>query len=218
MSIILGVILPFIWIFYFFRKDKHPEPAIWLFISFLLGIISAILSYFSEGSFVFLKSQNEIAYFLLSAFIEEFFKFLVIWLLVFPQRVFDEPVDAMIYMMFSALGFSVFENFFVLISPHAEGKILFISFYRFLGANFLHILASALIGYGYGLKMLTQRSYPFILTFFAAIILHFIYNFVILNSGLGFLYILPLLWAVFLVVLSELNYLVLKHDRERTTN
>ncbi len=213
MGFFLGLILPFIWIFYFFHKDKHPEPASWLFLTFVLGIFSAFLSFFTEGILAYHYPYRDWIYFLFAAFVEEFFKFLVIWILIFPQKVFDEPIDAMIYMMFSALGFAVLENVMVLLSPQAQGKTLFISFYRFLGANFLHILASALIGYGFGLMSITRRIFPFLLSFLSAVFLHFLFNFVILSTNLGFLYVLPLLWSVFLVVLSELNYLILINER-----
>ena len=201
--IFLSFLFPFLWIFYFYKKDKHPEPIFWLIIAFLLGISSALISYYFEKN-IFLE-EKWLRY-LLFAFIEEFFKFFVVWLFIFPQKVFDEPIDAMIYMMFSALGFAFFENFFLILNKKTI-NVAFTLLFRFFGANLLHILASSLIGYGYAFFVKTKRIFPFTLSFFSATILHFLYNYLIIILPPGFILVLPILWTVFLVVLSEINYL-----------
>jgi RsiW-degrading membrane proteinase PrsW (M82 family) len=203
LYIFLSFLLPFLWILYFYKKDKHPEPIFWLIIASLLGIYSAIISYYFEKN-VFLEEKW--SRYLLFALIEEFFKFFVIWLFIFPQKVFDEHIDAMIYMMFSALGFAFFENFFLVLNTKTINIVSTLIF-RFLGANLLHILASSLIGYGYAFFMKTRRIFPFALSFFSGTFLHFLYNYIIIILPSGFILVLPILWAVFLVVLSELNYL-----------
>jgi RsiW-degrading membrane proteinase PrsW (M82 family) len=203
--IFLSFLFPFLWIFYFYKKDKHPEPVFWLFVAFLLGISSAIISYYFQKNLDLFLTENWQRY-LLFALIEEFFKFFVILLFIFPQKVFDEPVDAMIYMMFSALGFAFFENLFLVFSPKTI-NIVSTLFFRFFGANLLHILASSLIGYGYAFLVKTRRIFPLIVSFFSGTFLHFLYNYIIISLPPGFILVLPILWAVFLVVLNELNYL-----------
>jgi protease PrsW len=203
--IFLSFFFPFLWIFYFYKKDKHPEPVFWLFFAFLLGISSAIISYYFQKNLDLFLTENWQRY-LLFALIEEFFKFFVILLFIFPQKVFDEPIDAMIYMMFSALGFAFFENLILALSSKTNNVVATL-FYRFLGANLLHILASSLIGYGYAFFVKTRRIFPFALSFLSGTFLHFLYNYFIISLPPGFILVLPILWAVFLVVLSELNYL-----------
>ncbi|GIW67232.1 MAG: hypothetical protein KatS3mg096_100 [Candidatus Parcubacteria bacterium] len=205
----LSLFLPFIWIFYFYKKDRHPEPKIWLFLAFLLGIISAFLAYYVEGLLNPFVSENKFLKFLLFSFIEEFFKFILIWFFIFPQKIFDEPIDAMIYMMFAAWGFAFLENFVLITKPsslaiYSPVSILFL---RFLGANLLHILASALIGYGYAFLIKTRRIFPFVFSFATGSFLHFFYNYLIISLPPGFILVLPILWTAFLVVLSKLNYL-----------
>jgi RsiW-degrading membrane proteinase PrsW (M82 family) len=203
--IFLSFLFPFLWISYFYKKDKHPEPIFWLIIAFLLGIFSAFISYyFQKNTVQFLKEDWQ--RYLIFAFIEEFFKFFVILLFIFPQKVFDEPVDAMIYMMFSALGFAFFENLVLVLSPTTNNVVATL-IYRFLGANLLHILASSLIGYGYAFYVKTRRIFPFSVSFISGTFLHFLYNYLIISLPPGFILVLPILWAVFLVVLSEINYL-----------
>lgn len=219
----LSVFLPFLWIFYFNKKDKHPEPKFWLFIAFILGIMSAVLSYYTEDWLEPLVSKTHFLKFFLFAFVEEFFKFLVIWIFIFPLRIFDEPIDAMIYMMFAAWAFASLENFILVnksleLINYSPGLVLFL---RFLGANLLHILASALIGYGYAFFVKTRNFFPFGISFISASFLHFLYNSLIIEQwktinifsknflpeGAGLILTIPILWITFLVVLSELNYL-----------
>jgi len=203
--IFLSFLLPFLWIFYFYKKDKHPEPIFWLIIAFLLGICSAIISYYFEKfSFIFLQ-DNWLRFFLF-ALIEEIFKFFFVWFFIFHQKVFDEPIDAMIYMMFSALGFAFFENLILTLNSKIQHTFLILIF-RFFGANLLHILASSLVGYGYAFFVKTRRILPFVVSFFSGTFLHFLYNYLIISLPPGFILSLPILWAVFLVVLNELNYL-----------
>lgn len=205
----LSFFLPFLWIFYFYKKDKHPEPKIWLFLSFILGIFSGIFSYYSESLLSPLVLENKFIQFLFFAFIEEFFKFLLVWFIIFPQKVFDEPVDAMVYMMFAAWGFAFLENFVLIFK--LSNSIIYnpgvVLVFRFLGANLLHILASALIGYGYSFWVKTRSILPFVFSMSSGVILHFIYNYLIIKSPFGIALVLPILWTAFLVVLSELNYL-----------
>jgi RsiW-degrading membrane proteinase PrsW (M82 family) len=203
--IFLSFFFPFLWIFYFYKKDKHPEPVFWLFTACLLGVFSAIISYYFQKNLDLFFSENWIRY-LLFALIEEFFKFFLILLFIFPQKVFDEPIDAMIYMMFSALGFAFFENFFLILNKKTI-NIVSTLFFRFFGANLLHILASSLIGYGYAFFIKTRRIFPFAISFLSGTLLHFLYNYLIISLTPGFILVLPILWAVFMVVLSELNYL-----------
>jgi RsiW-degrading membrane proteinase PrsW (M82 family) len=201
----LAFIFPFLWIFYFYLKDKHPEPFLWLFLAFLLGISSAIISYYFQDKLHSFLLKDWLKFFVF-ALIEEFFKFFLIWLFIFHQRVFDEPVDAMIYMMFSAVGFAFLENSIFIFKPGII-SIFSVLVFRFFGANLLHVLASSLIGYGYAFFVKTRRIFPLIISFISATFLHFFYNYLIINLPPGFILILPILWSVFLVVLSELNYL-----------
>ena len=200
----LAFIFPFLWVFYFYKKDKHPEPIFWLFLAFILGITSTIIAYYAEKFFSFIS--DKLTRNLVFALIEEFSKFLFILIFIFPQKVFDEPIDAMIYMMFSALGFAFLENT-VFIFKQETYNVAGILIYRFFGANLLHILASSLIGYGYAFFKKTRRLFPLLISFISSTFLHFLYNYLIINLLGGFILVLPILWITFLVVLNELNYL-----------
>ena len=205
--ILFSFFLPFFWAYYFVKKDCHPEPWYSLFFAFLLGIFSALLSFFFEGILENLHLIDSLALkFLIYAFIEEFFKFLVIFLLIFPLKIFDEPIDAIIYMSVSALGFAFIENMLYILKIDAEISSYLILFLRFLAPNFLHILASSIIGFGFAYYM-KKRIFLFIpLTFIFATLLHFIHNYFIIRlEAQGYFLIIPVLWGVFALLVSELG-------------
>jgi RsiW-degrading membrane proteinase PrsW (M82 family) len=108
---------------------------------------------------------------------------------------FDEPIDAMIYMIISALGFAAGENILVL-SPLKSpffGQIFEISLLRFLGATFLHALASGTIGFFIGLSLRPRRK-EWRLIFVGlilAVLLHGFYNFSIMRIEKSFKLLIP---------------------------
>lgn len=214
-----------IWLEFILNEDPHPEPRSLIFFAIILGFISTILSYYAEYIiFLSLGTTENYAYYLASAFVEEFFKFFLIFLLIFPTRYFDEPVDAMIYMGFSAIGFSFLETLaymcksFIVINETTFSPVLFltvITILRFLGANFLHLLASVIIGFGYGVSIKIRRVLPFILAFLSSTFLHFIYNIFIIKDDIS-IYIFPILWAIFFIVLIQFKILKIKNDRMGT--
>ena len=222
LSFLLSFFLPLIWFYYFYKKDCHPEPILYLMFALFLGIVGAFLSYFVEGILInygFFDSKSALG-FLIFSFIEEFFKFLPIFLLIFPLKVFDEPVDAMIYMMASGFGFAFIENLGYILKTYLEHGDLdtnLVLILRFLSPNLLHILASAIIGFGYAYLINTRRFFPFIFAFIASTILHFIHNFIIISLYGGFLLILPILWTIFTIVLSEIHLLETKYERRIST-
>lgn len=215
--------LPLIWAYYFYKKDCHPEPISYLVFAFFLGIVAVFLSAFFQGLLfdllkIDINSPNSNPLFLLIAVvIEEFFKFFVVFLLIFPLKIFDEPVDAMIYMIFSAFGFAFVENLFYLIGLEKQSQInfnpLLLVFLRFLSPNFLHIVASALIGFGYAYMTQTRNFLVFLISFLGASFLHFIHNYFIIKFVVGIHLIIPVLWGVFLIVLSEIHLLETKYER-----
>jgi len=96
--------------------------------------------------------ENGLVSFFSLASIEEIFKFLAAYLVVRKSKFFDEPVDAMIYMIAAALGFAAIENVLVnfgaVFSNNMEIKgVIAAMTLRFVGATLLHALSSGVVGY-----------------------------------------------------------------------
>ncbi|MDP2705715.1 MAG: hypothetical protein Q8O49_00725, partial [bacterium] len=71
---IIGLLPGFIWLFFFLREDRHPEPKKILVLVFIAGAISTIptllLQFFSQRLFFFLPTGSLLLFFIL-AIIEE---------------------------------------------------------------------------------------------------------------------------------------------------
>lgn len=218
-TLVIAFVPIWLWLYFLGREESHSESIFRLVGIFLLGLLALVLSYYSEAGLELLGVTAETApgaYYFYSAVIEEVAKFLVIFLLVFLWRFYHTPIDAMIYMGVASLGFAFFENIGVLCSSAllGSGTLAMISGLRFLGANFLHLLASVLIGFGYAMTLVSRRLLPLLLSFVFAVNLHFLYNMLIIQEG-GFGYVIPILWAVFLIILKEFNFIKLTDEQFR---
>lgn len=162
LYIFFGVLPALIWLSYYLRKDLHPEPKRMILKVFLLGSLITLPVFFIQLGLSALLAEIKLPTFIISilywflviAFTEEFFKYLVVKRVVFNSKHLDEPLDIMLYMIIAALGFAALENVLYLFSPadnlsfnQVLNNTLLISFFRFIGATFLHTLASGALGY-----------------------------------------------------------------------
>ncbi len=228
IALFLGILPSAIWLAFYLQKDIHPEPKKWLFLVFLAGMAIAPLVTVVEWQaiifFNFLNSVSPIIFstlfrdiatvFIAIAAIEEFFKYLVVRLAMRKNPVFDEPADAMIYMIVSALGFSAIENIIVMYSyaPNifADPALpLMVLALRFIGATFLHTLTSGIIGFYYALSLAktantdSGKNLSLIKGFAVAIFLHGLFNYfiVISKESVVIYFSIPLL--IILVFISK---------------
>jgi RsiW-degrading membrane proteinase PrsW (M82 family) len=192
LCILLAPLPSIIWLTFYLRKDRHPEPNKLVVRIFLLGaIMISLAALLEQGIFEGLKfislSEKIIILVIGFAFVEELLKYLVVKFGVLKNPEFDEPVDSMIYLIISALGFAAAENIYLLtqISPLSIpiGKTIEFIITRFLGATFLHALASAIMGYFLAASFLKKTRFRKTLIFgglIAATILHSVFNYIII--------------------------------------
>ncbi len=148
LSLILAIIPSIIWLFFYLRKDSHPEPNWMVLTVFLLGAISVLLAVGLEKIAGYL-CHNFIVILIASAFIEEIVKYIAARFGTWKKPALDEPVDVMLYMIIAGLGFAALENLFFLLDPVLTTPLHLaeVSMTRFLGATFIHALASGTWGY-----------------------------------------------------------------------
>jgi RsiW-degrading membrane proteinase PrsW (M82 family) len=112
----------FFWLWLFYRRDRwEPEPKARVLQLFGLGAVVAAPAYFVEG---WLPGPWSGAYdnFVRVALVEELFKLLPVWLLVYRHRDFNEPMDGIVYLVACALGFATVEN--ALYALQGGGRLL----------------------------------------------------------------------------------------------
>jgi len=213
-------ILPsLLWLNFYLREDQRPEPKSMVLKVFLFGMLFAFLAMFLEKLLIEgvetlslpPKMAQLVKIFLVVALIEEFLKFLVVREVVFESKELDEPIDCMIYMIISGLGFAATENLLLLFPLKSEifGKLIQVSFLRFISATFLHALTSAIIGFFIGISFFRKKERLKLISFgiFLATLLHGLYNFSIIEFeekvGLIFSAILILGSAYFVSILFK---------------
>ena len=189
----LGLVPSLVWFSFYLKNDSHPEPKSLLAQTFLMGIIVAPVVLIVQIGFVYLGAlfttmpaeviQISNYYYIWAAFAEEFLKFFAIWFLVLRNPEFDEPVDAMIYMIAAGLGFAAIENILVLFRTVETGLYQAISVWalRFVGSTLLHALASAIVGYFLAMSWFFQdhKKKLIVIGLVMATVFHFTFNIII---------------------------------------
>lgn len=221
LFIFFGLAPSLVWLGFYLHQDDHPEPRRMILKVFFWGMLSTIPALFFElGArwFIFLfPFQKEILFFVYIflgiALVEEIVKFLVVRWKVYSNKELDEPVDLMLYMIISALGFSALENIFVLFGMGQQalvGNIATLAFARFLGATFLHALASGIFGYFLALSFFSPKRKKLLafLGLSLATLLHGFFNFTIIEAQGSIRFWGPL--GIFILTILFISFAIAK--------
>ena len=207
--VILAFVPSLVWLIFFCRQDKHPEPKRVIMRIFLWGVLIAIPIVVIEGllgefvSPLFNTSMLWMYQFLGIALVEEVGKYGVVRFKALTLPAFDEPQDAIIYMITAALGFAAIENMAYALSIHEQG--LGASLYaiggRFLTANLLHIIASGFVGYAIARTYFSTKHKKYLIFYglVVATLLHGLYNHFIIQDRTTQILALPVVSLLILV-------------------
>jgi RsiW-degrading membrane proteinase PrsW (M82 family) len=218
---LLGGIGPaIVWLWFWLKEDKqHPEPKALLARVFLFGGLAVFPTYFIQqflSQWLQINLQdNLLALIIVWATVEEMIKLFVVFIAAGNNRNFDEPIDAMIYMITAALGFAAIEN--VLFIANALGgdggtttTLLLTGNFRFIGATLLHLVSSAAIGASIGLafcKCGWQRLLYLVGGLGLAVILHSAFNYFIISDSH------QSLWQIFIFLWSMAVLIILVFEK-----
>jgi len=210
--IFFGLAPSIVWLLFYLRKDVHPEPKRKVLkVFFFGGLITIPALFVEEASQAFFQAiqisklkifpvfpLGQVIYTLLGiALWEELLKYLVVQGVILSDPEFDEPVDSMLYMIISALGFAAIENIilFFRLKSSLLLEAFILSSFRFWGATFLHALCSGAIGYFLALSFfrLKDREELLILGLGISTLLHGFYNLSIMEIEGIEKFILPII-------------------------
>jgi len=219
LYIIFGVLPSIIWLLFYLRKDVHPESNQMVLKIFFYGMLITIPAVFLEMGIFSLTGKLNLPpiwililnTFLGVALVEEFLKYLVVKEKVLKSAEFDEPTDVVLYMIIAALGFAAVENILILFGLGPEfflGKAISISVVRFLGATFLHVLCSGLVGYflAWSIFETKKRLKLISMGLGIAIFLHGLYNFAIMKIEGSLKFLIPLIILISLAVFLTFGF------------
>lgn len=224
----LGMAPSALWLGYYLKQDDHPEPKRAIFRVFCYGFISTFAAFAIEWAIIrlalaqaaacqncgsiasqLLESGSAISVALSFLFLsilaltEEWVKYATARIGIIRSRFFDEPVDAMIYLVVAALGFAAAENIgYILQNPD---NAIGIAYLRFLSSTSLHALSSAIIGYFLTVSIIHKRNKAAYIAvgIACATLLHAMFNFLIITAEWqqhATLSIIMLMFAAFSIV------------------
>lgn len=183
-----GIVPALLWLTFWLLEDRcEPEPKRYIFFCFILGMLT--IPFVLEAEHFAATYVTGPFLLVLWAAIEELFKFGAAYLGALRWSVFDEPLDAVIYMVTAALGFAALENMLFILTPLESGNVLqtiVTGDLRFVGATLLHTLSSATIGlaiaFAYSASAASRRLAACV-GVILAIVLHAGFNLSILGQG-----------------------------------
>ena len=105
-----------VFLFLVYRKDTEKEPPKLLVLCFVFGCIATlpilIVELFLSGIYTSSTAAMDAFYnaFVVAAFTEEAFKFLVLYVIIWRRKEFDQHYDGIVYAVFVSMGFAFVEN------------------------------------------------------------------------------------------------------------
>lgn len=206
---LLGGILPALfWLWFWIQEDKlNPEPRSRIMMAFLGGMIAVPLVYPLQ-KLVFENFGMGTSTFFLWAVIEELAKYIVVGFTALRSKAFDEPIDALEYLITTALGFAALENTLFILNPLLDGNAIegiMTGNMRFMGASLLHVVSSGILGYCIGREFYRSRAWKItwrVIGLSIAIALHTVFNlFIIYKNGEKTFLVFGFIWILVLVIL-----------------
>lgn len=207
-SLIGGILPALFWLWFWLQEDKlHPEPRGRLMLAFLGGMFAVVICYPIE-KLVYGHFGLTTPTIFLWAVIEELAKYLMVAITALHSKAYDEPIDALEYLITTALGFAALENTLFIINPLLEGNALqslVTGNMRFIGASLLHVVSSAILGYCIGREFYRPMGWKItwrLVGVILAIALHTVFNlFIIYENGSKTFIAFSLVWIIALAVL-----------------
>jgi len=190
-------------LFYIYIRDKYEkEPIKLLFTGVLFGIIITAPIVFVENFINKFEPENNIVAnafftsFITASLVEEAFKYLILFFLIWKNKNFNEKFDGIVYAVFISLGFAGIENIFYVLNPIIGGTKTAIS--RAIFSVPGHALFGVNMGYYFSnAKFSNLKKKYLIFAFLIPFILHGFYDFILL-SYMPYFMIIFVVFVVFL--------------------
>jgi RsiW-degrading membrane proteinase PrsW (M82 family) len=210
MALLGGIIPSLLWLWFWLREEEDGEPNMLIAVVFIMGMISVIVVLPVER-FIQTHISSSNSQIILWASVEEIFKYIAVFVIIYKTDRANKPIDWPIYMITAALGFAALENTLFLIKPFSTGEPVLalltatsLDQLRFIGANLLHTVASGTIGIAIGISFFMNkisREWFLFIGFLVAISLHSAFNFFIIKNDGNTLKVFSFLWVVTIIVM-----------------
>ncbi len=189
-----------------YNLDEYDKEPLWLLaLAFIFGAINLHLDIdILDFLFSLITAENDFIRIgeeaLSVGFTEELLKFLVVMIIIYPNKNFDEPFDGIVYSVFVGMGFATAENMTFVLQGGAGLAVM-----RMLSAVPAHFVFAVIMGYYLGkAKSSKNKQFLFIgLSLLLPVLIHSLYDYFL------FLDFVPGLWIGGIVTLI-LAFLIAK--------
>lgn len=221
LSLLGGIIPALVWLIFWLKEDsKRPEPKTRILLSFFCGMIAVwpaieierLLCGLIDSGVCHSGMTPSFVLIIVWATIEELFKLVATFFGSFwKNKHYNEPIDATIYIITTALGFSALENAMFIFNMLNVGLIphsIITGNSRFIGATLLHVASSASIGIMLGLsfyKNIKTRLIYFLSGTIIAIVLHTVFNLLIIKFDTNIFFVFALVWIMIVILLAMIQ-------------
>ncbi|MBP5573923.1 MAG: PrsW family intramembrane metalloprotease [Bacteroidales bacterium] len=220
---LLPVVLLLVFVY---RQDKYEkEPIGLLILAFLGGMIAipADLTLVSIINLVFPSESVFYAAFIEAGFCEELCKFVILFLLIWWNRNFNEHMDGIVYAAFVGLGFACVENVLYVMQAALSdlGTGITTGVIRALLSVPGHFLFAVVMGYFLSLAKFSDKgTFGYLLmSLFAAALIHGLFDWLLMindsiNPILGLVLFGLFIWGD--IRLWKLGVKLIRHHQERS--
>ncbi|MCM3596979.1 glutamic-type intramembrane protease PrsW [Metabacillus idriensis] len=189
---------------YFYLKDQYDsEPFYMVFRSFVFGALLVFpimfIQYVLEEEKVF--DSGLMLAFVSSGLLEEFFKWFILIVTIYPHVHFDEHYDGIVYGVASSLGFATLENILYLIGNGLEFAIG-----RALLPVSSHALFGVIMGYYLGkgkFSLISEKKKWILLSLMLPVLLHGLYDYILVAHELWPFYMVPFMFFLWWFALHK---------------
>lgn len=150
LSVLAAAIVPGIALLaYFYWKDRYDtEPVSMVLKMFLTGVLIVLPIMIVQRGLMLWWGESPLTFsFIISAGVEEFFKWFVLYHIIYNHTEFDEPYDGIVYAVAVSLGFATLENvLYAFLQPATFGTLMMRALLPVSG----HALFGVFMGYSLG--------------------------------------------------------------------
>ncbi|ARJ40175.1 peptidase [Sporosarcina ureae] len=190
----------------YLRKQIAKEPSKTLFHAFIYGAIMTFpilfIQHVFEEEHVF---HNEFfRNVLFTSSLEEFFKWIIIFILVYKTIEFEDAYDGILYGASVSLGFATIENILYLLSFGLNTAFL-----RALLPVSSHALFGVVMGYYFGkakFSVASEKAKWIVIAFLAPLLLHILYNSILFTNDYWLYLMIPFMLFLWWFGLTRVKY------------
>ncbi|WP_303970252.1 glutamic-type intramembrane protease PrsW [Sporosarcina ureae] len=190
----------------YLRKQIAKEPSKSLFHAFIYGAIMTFpilfIQHVFEEEHVF---NNEFfRNVLFTSSLEEFFKWIIIFILVYKTIEFEDAYDGILYGASVSLGFATVENILYLLSFGLDT-----AFIRALLPVSSHALFGVVMGYYFGkakFSIVSEKAKWIAVAFLAPFLLHVLYNSILFTYDYWLYLMIPFMLFLWWFGLTRVKY------------